>query len=73
MENSKHKEGAVTKAIENQTEKFPSDKYLIGAGVAIAISLTLKITGKKTRSAVCWPMGSTYPIIRCVKTNWLSN
>jgi len=47
MENSEHKEGAVTKAIENQTAKLPSDTYLIGAGVAIAISLTLKIMGKK--------------------------
>jgi len=47
MENLEHKEGAVTKAIENQTAKLPSDTYLIGAGVAIAISLTLKIMGKK--------------------------
>ena len=47
MENLEHKEGAVTKAIENQTAKLPSDTYLVGAGVAIAISLTLKIMGKK--------------------------
>jgi len=47
MENSEHKEGAVTKSIENQTAKLPSDTYLIGAGVAIAISLTLKLMGKK--------------------------
>jgi len=47
MENSEHKEGAITKSIENQTAKLPSDTYLIGAGVAIAISLTLKMMGKK--------------------------
>jgi len=47
MENSEHKEGAVTKSIENQTAKLPSDTYLIGAGIAVAISLTLKIMGKK--------------------------
>jgi len=47
MENLEHKEGAVTKSIENQTAKLPSDTYLIGAGIAVAISLTLKIMGKK--------------------------
>jgi len=47
MKNSEHKEGVVTKFIENQTAKLPSDTYLIGAGVAIAISLALKIMGKK--------------------------
>jgi len=47
MENSEHKEGAITKAIENQTAKLPSDTYLIGAGVAVGISLTLKLMGKK--------------------------
>ncbi len=47
MENSEHKEGKLTKAIENQTAKLPSDTYLIGAGVAVAISLTLKMMGKK--------------------------
>lgn len=45
MKNSEHKEGVVTKFIENQTAKLPSDTYLIG--VAIAISLALKIMGKK--------------------------
>jgi len=47
MENSEHKEGALTKAIENETAKLPSDTYLIGAGIAVAISLTLKMMGKK--------------------------
>jgi hypothetical protein len=48
MENSEHQEGNVTKSIENQTAKLPSDTYLIGAGVAIAISLTMKMMGKKS-------------------------
>jgi hypothetical protein len=47
MENSEHKEGTITKAIENQTAKLPSHTYLIGAGFAVAISLTLKMMGKK--------------------------
>lgn len=47
MENSQYKEGAITKAIENQTAKLPSHTYLIGAGISIAISLTLKMMGKK--------------------------
>ncbi len=50
MQNLEHKEGTVTKAIENQTAKLPSDTFLIGAGVAIATSLTLKIMGKKSEA-----------------------
>ena len=47
MENSEHKEGEITKSIENQTAKLPSHTYLIGADVAVEISLTLKMMGKK--------------------------
>ena len=47
MDNLEHKEGAITKSIENQTAKIPSDIYLIGAGVAVAISLSLKLMKKK--------------------------
>lgn len=47
MENSEHKEGKITKAIENETAKLPSDVYLIAAVSAIAISLALKVTGRK--------------------------
>ncbi len=50
MQNPQHKEGEVTKSIENQTAKLPSDTFLIGAGVAIAASLTLKIMGKKSEA-----------------------
>lgn len=47
MENQKHKEGEVTKTIENQTAKLPSDTFLFTAGGVIAISLVLKLMRKK--------------------------
>ena len=47
MENLEHKEGKFTKAIENQTAKLPSDVYLGAAIGAIALSLALKIAGKR--------------------------
>jgi len=50
MKNLEHKEGTITKSIENQTAKLPSDTYLIGAGIAVAISLTLKLMDKKAEA-----------------------
>jgi hypothetical protein len=47
MENPEHKEGEVTKTIENQTAKLPSDTFLFTAGGVIAISLALKLMRKK--------------------------
>ena len=47
MENSEHKEGDVTKAIENQTAKLPSDVFLFAALGSMAASLTLKCMGQK--------------------------
>lgn len=47
MENSEHKEGTFTKAIENQTAKLPSDVYLGAAIGAIALSLAFKVMGKR--------------------------
>jgi hypothetical protein len=38
-----HTEGHVTKAIENQTAKLPSDMFLAAALAAMGISLTLKL------------------------------
>jgi hypothetical protein len=46
MENSEHKEGELTKKIENQTAKLPSDTFLFTAGGAIAIALALKLMKK---------------------------
>ena len=47
MENTEHKEGELTKTIENQTAKIPSDTFLFTAGGVIAISLVLKLMKKK--------------------------
>ena len=46
MENQEHKEGATTKAIENQTAKLPSDAFLFSALASMALSLSLKIMGR---------------------------
>jgi len=46
MENSTSKEDMVTKAIEKQTIKLPSDTFLFAAMGAAALSLTLKYMGK---------------------------
>lgn len=43
---SEHREGAVARAIEEQTAKLPSDTFLWAAGGAIAGSLTLKMLGR---------------------------
>jgi hypothetical protein len=40
-------EGQVTKTIEDQTAKLPSDLFLWTALGAMGVSLTLKIMGKK--------------------------
>ncbi|WP_114941176.1 hypothetical protein [Mucilaginibacter endophyticus] len=40
-------EGKVATAIEEQTAKFPSDLFLWAALGSMAVSLTLKIMGKK--------------------------
>jgi len=45
-----HSEGAVAKAIEQQTAKLPSDTFLWAAVGAIATSMTLQITGKQHAS-----------------------
>jgi hypothetical protein len=44
---SKHAEGPVAKAIEEQTAKLPSDTFLWIAGGAAAVSLMLQLSGKK--------------------------
>jgi cbb3-type cytochrome oxidase subunit 1 len=47
---NEHTEGQVTKTIENQTAKLPSDIYLGVAIAAMGISLVLKLTGKRHAS-----------------------
>ena len=42
----RHSEGRLTKAIEEQTAKLPSDTFLMAAGGAIVLSLSLKLSGR---------------------------
>ncbi len=42
-EAQRHSEGAVARAIEEQTAKLPSDFFLWAAGASILTSLTLKM------------------------------
>ncbi len=46
----RHAEGQLTKAIEEQTAKLPSDTFLMAAGGAILLSLSLKMSGKDHQS-----------------------
>ena len=45
-----HAEGSVARAIEQQTAKLPSDLFLWAAGVSIAGSLLLQMSGRKQDS-----------------------
>jgi hypothetical protein len=45
MENSATKEDMITKAIEKQTVKLPSDTFLFAAMGAVAVSLAFKCMG----------------------------
>ena len=45
--NNDHSEGRVTKTIEKQTAKIPSDVFLFAALGAMAVSAGLKIAGQK--------------------------
>jgi hypothetical protein len=46
MESSSVYEDVTTKAIEKQTKKIPSDAFLATAFGALALSLSLKLTGR---------------------------
>lgn len=48
MENTNpHQEGKVTKKIEKETSKLPSDLFLAAAGTAMVASLALKVLKQK--------------------------
>lgn len=49
-EAQQHSEGALTRQIENQTAKIPSDIFLLGALVSIGVSLAFEIAGNKEKS-----------------------
>lgn len=46
----KHSEGALTRQIEDQTAKIPSDMFLMGALASIGASFLLEVTGAKEKS-----------------------
>jgi hypothetical protein len=46
----KHEEGALTRKIEGQTAKIPSDMFLMGALASIGVSLALEMSGEKEKS-----------------------
>jgi hypothetical protein len=48
--NQQHNEGKLTKAIEDQTAKLPSDIYLAAAIAAMSVSLVFKIAGKNDKA-----------------------
>ena len=50
--NTKHKEGKVARAIEEQTAKIPSDVFLWAAFGSMAVSLTLKFFKKQQHTAL---------------------
>jgi len=49
--NTPYREGKVTKAIEKQTSKIPSDMFLAASLAAMAVSFTLKCM-KKSHTAL---------------------
>jgi hypothetical protein len=46
LTNTRHREGRLAKAIEEQTAKLPSDTFLWTSIAAMGVSLTLKMLGK---------------------------
>ena len=52
-----HAEGAVTRMIEHQTAKLPSDFFLFAAVAAMGASLALELQGKTrlSRFVGMWP------------------
>ncbi|MEP7141439.1 MAG: hypothetical protein ABI707_01155 [Ferruginibacter sp.] len=61
--NPDHKEGKVTKAIESQTAKIPSDIFLWAALGSMAISLTLQLTRSKHRSLFVGQWAPTFLLL----------
>ena len=47
LKNGDKREGRLAKTIEEQTAKLPSDTFLWAAGVSMAASLVLKLSGHK--------------------------
>lgn len=54
---AEHREGSVTRLVENQTAKIPSDFFLGAALGAMAVSLACELTGRtrESRFIGMWP------------------
>jgi hypothetical protein len=61
--NTTHTEGAVAKAIEQQTAKMPSDWFLWAALGSIAASFTLQMSGKQHASTFVGQWAPTFLIL----------
>jgi hypothetical protein len=62
-EAAEHSEGIVAKTIEEQTAKLPSDTFLWAAGLSIAASLLLQVTGRKVESNFVGQWAPTFLIL----------
>ncbi len=54
---AEHAEGSLTRVIEQQTAKLPSDVFLFAAFGAMGLSLVLALTGRReaSRFVGMWP------------------
>jgi hypothetical protein len=58
-----HSEGPLAKAIEDQTDKLPSDTFLWLAVGSMAISLTLQLSGKRHGSVFVGQWAPTFLLL----------
>ncbi|MGE5610417.1 MAG: hypothetical protein ACM359_14290 [Bacillota bacterium] len=63
MTRSEHREGAVARAIEQQTAKLPSDAFLWAAGGSIIGSLALKMAGRSQDALFVGQWAPTFLIL----------
>lgn len=60
---SEHSEGPVTRMIEQQTAKLPSDLFLWAAGASIVGSMALQFTGRQHASLFVGQWAPTFLIL----------
>lgn len=58
-----HREGAVARAIEQQTAKLPSDTFLWAAFGSIGLSLTLELMGEEKKANFVGHWAPTFLIL----------
>lgn len=63
LTDTRHSEGTVAKAIEQQTAKLPSDTFLWLAGGSIAASLTMKLMGQDKHANFIGQWAPTFLIL----------